>query len=219
MRILLVEDDAMIGENVQIALRDEGMEVDWVMDGNAAEKALESSGYDAMLLDLGLPGKDGLDLLRMLRADGSTIPVLVITARDTVPERVLGLTSGADDYLVKPFDLDELLARLRAVARRTNFSAGTIFRKDDVSINLVTREVMVKDQQVVLSAREWTILTALLARPGAILSRPQLEEKLYGWGGEVESNAVEVYVHGLRKKLGHRFIVNVRGLGYMVEKA
>jgi DNA-binding response OmpR family regulator len=218
MKILLVEDDLMIGENVQIALRDEGMEVDWTRDSAAAEQALATAGYDALLLDLGLPGKDGLQILRDLRKQGSSLPVLVITARDTVPERVLGLKSGADDYLVKPFDLDELIARLQALVRRTTFSEGTVYKKDNVEVNLMTRQAMVSNRQVVLSSREWAILAALLARPGAILSRAQLEERLYGWSGEVESNAIEVYVHGLRKKLGHNLIVNVRGLGYMVER-
>ncbi|TFV94103.1 response regulator [Oxalobacteraceae bacterium OM1] len=219
MKILLVEDDAMIGENVEIALMDEGIQVDWARTAAEAEHRLASAGYDAVLLDLGLPGKDGLDILRDLRAHGTTTPVLVITARDTVPERVRGLNGGADDYLVKPFDLDELIARLHAVVRRSHFGEGTVYRKDEVEVNLLTRQAMVGGHQVVLSAREWAILAALLARPGAILSRSQLEERLYGWAGEIESNAVEVYVHGLRKKLGHGLIVNVRGLGYMVERA
>jgi DNA-binding response OmpR family regulator len=218
MKILLAEDDAMIGENIQIALDGEGITVDWVKDGVAAEVTLATQNYDAVLLDLGLPQKDGIEVLRELRARGNLVPVLVLTARDTVPQRVLGLKSGADDYLVKPFDLEELIARLHALIRRARGGGEPLYRKGDVAINIATREVMVANRQVILSSREWAVLDALIARPGAILSRSQLEERLYGWSGEVESNAVEVYVHGLRKKLGSHFIANVRGLGYMVEK-
>lgn len=218
MKILLVEDDTMIGENIQIALDGEGIAVDWVTDGIQAEAALVTHEYDALLLDLGLPQKDGIDVLRDLRARGSGIPVMAVTARDTVPQRVLGLRSGADDYLVKPFDLEELVARLHALMRRARGSVEPVYRNGEVEINSSTRQVMMANRQVVLSSREWTILEALVARPGAILSRSQLEERLYGWSGEVESNAVEVYIHGLRKKLGQQLIINVRGLGYMVEK-
>jgi DNA-binding response OmpR family regulator len=218
MKVLLVEDDIMIGENIQIALESEGIAADWVKDGAAAEAALISNGHDAMLLDLGLPRKDGIEVLRNLRARGNHMPVLVITARDTVAERVLGLNSGADDYLVKPFDLEELIARLHALIRRANGGAEPVYRKGDVVVNALTRQVLAADRQVLLSSREWAVLEALVNRPGAILSRAQLEERLYGWSGDVESNAVEVYIHGLRKKLGTHFIVNVRGLGYMVEK-
>lgn len=218
MKVLLVEDDPMIGENIQIALDGEGITVDWVTDGAAAETALGSQAYDALLLDLGLPRKDGIEVLRTLRARGNSMPVLVITARDTIAQRVQGLNSGADDYLVKPFDLEELIARLHALVRRARGGFEAVYRKGDVVVNPITRQVMVSERQVILSSREWAILDALVARPGAILSRPQLEERLYGWAGDVESNAVEVYIHGLRKKLGTQFVVNVRGLGYMVEK-
>jgi DNA-binding response OmpR family regulator len=218
MKVLLAEDDLMIGENIQIALDGEGIAVDWVKDGIAAEAALATQDYDALLLDLGLPGKDGTDVLSSLRARGSGMPVLVVTARDKVAQRVLGLKIGADDYLVKPFDLEELIARLHALIRRARGGAEPVYRKGEVVINQATRQVLAAEQQVVLSSREWMILDALIARPGAILSRAQLEERLYGWSGEVESNAVEVYIHGLRKKLGQQFIVNVRGVGYMVEK-
>ena len=218
MKILLAEDDVMIGENIQIALESEGVAVDWMQDGLAAEAALATHTYDALLLDLGMPGRDGIDVLAALRAQGSNIPVLVITARDTVAERVQGLKLGADDYLVKPFDLEELIARLHALVRRARAGAQQVYRKDDIEINPLTRQVLVAGRQVVLSSREWMILDALIARPGAILSRAQLEERLYGWSGEVESNAIEVYVHGLRKKLGQKFVATVRGLGYMVEK-
>jgi DNA-binding response OmpR family regulator len=218
VKILLAEDDAMIGENIQIALDGEGIAVDWVQDGVAADTALATHNYDAVLLDLGLPHKDGIDLLRELRARGNLVPVLILTARDTVSQRVLGLKAGADDYLVKPFDLEELIARLHALIRRARGGGEPLYRKGNVAVNIATRQVMVDDRQVILSSREWAVLDALIARPGAILSRSQLEERVYGWSGEVESNAVEVYVHGLRKKLGSQFIANVRGLGYMVEK-
>lgn len=218
MKILLVEDDLMIGENIQIALDDDGIAVDWVTDGVAAEAALGVHAYDALLLDLGLPQKDGIDVLRGLRTRGNSMPVLVVTACDTVAQRVFGLNNGADDYLVKPFDLEELIARLHALIRRARGGVEPVYRKGDVVANAITRQVMVSERQVILSSREWAILDALIARPGAILSRSQLEERLYGWSGDVESNAVEVYIHGLRKKLGQQFIVNVRGVGYMVEK-
>lgn len=218
MKVLLVEDDTMIGENIQIALSDEGIGVDWVNNGVDAEVALSMHVYDALLLDLGLPQKDGVDVLRGLRARGNATPVMVVTARDTVAQRVLGLKAGADDYLVKPFDLEELIARLHALVRRARGRTDPVYRNGEVTINPETRQVQVAERQVILSAREWAILDALIARPGAILSRSQLEEQLYGWSGDVESNAVEVYIHGLRKKLGQQFIANVRGVGYMVEK-
>lgn len=218
MKILLVEDDAMIGENIQIALDDEGIAADWVIDGAAAEVALSTHAYDAMVLDLGLPQKDGIEVLRGLRARGNAVPVLVVTARDTVAQRVQGLNAGADDYLVKPFDLEELIARLHALVRRSRGRLDPIYRNGELEINTETRQVLMAGRQVILSAREWAILDALIARPGAILSRSQLEEQLYGWSGDVESNAVEVYIHGLRKKLGQQLIVNIRGVGYMVEK-
>jgi len=218
MKVLLVEDDAMIGENIQIALEGEGIAIDWVRDGGAAEAALVGGAYDAMLLDLGLPRKDGIDVLRALRGRGNNMPVMVITARDTVAQRVQGLNSGADDYLVKPFDLEEMIARLHALVRRARGAVEPVYRNGEVVVNTATRQVLAGERQVILSSREWTILDALVSRPGAILSRAQLEEKLYGWSGDVESNAVEVYIHGLRKKLGPQFIINVRGLGYMVGK-
>lgn len=218
MKVLLVEDDEMIGENIQIALDSEGIAVDWIKEGGAVEAALAANAYDAMLLDLGIPGKDGIEVLGGVRARGNNIPVLVITARDTVAQRVQGLNIGADDYLVKPFDLEELIARLHALVRRALGVIQQVYQKDDIVVNPVTRQVLLANRQVLLSSREWMILDALIARPGAILSRAQLEERMYGWSGEVESNAIEVYVHGLRKKLGQQFVVTVRGLGYMVEK-
>ena len=219
MRILLVEDDPMIGESVRKGLRQDGFAVDWVSDGEAAELALGNDVYDLMLLDLGLPRKSGLEVLRALRARGGDLPVLLVTARDAVPDRIAGLDAGADDYVVKPFDLDELAARMRAVLRRRAGRADPVIRHGDITFNQATREVTRGGVPVALSARELALLQALLERPGAVLSRARLEEKLYGWAEEVESNAVEVHIHSLRKKLGADFIRNVRGVGYMVPRA
>ncbi|HEY8707489.1 MAG TPA: response regulator transcription factor [Burkholderiaceae bacterium] len=218
MRLLLVEDDTMIGESVLDLLRAEHYAVDWVKDGEMADTALHSQTYDLVLLDLGLPRRDGLTVLRSLRARKERIPVLIATARDSVQQRIEGLDAGADDYVLKPYDLDELLARIRALLRRAAGRAEPVYEHMGVSINPATREVMVGDQPIVLSAREWAVLEPLLARPGLVLSRVQLEEKLYGWKDEISSNAVEVYIHGLRKKLGAELIQNVRGVGYMVPK-
>jgi two-component system response regulator QseB len=218
MRILLVEDDTMIGEGVRKGLRQDGFAVDWVTDGEAAELALATGVYDLMLLDLGLPRKGGLEVLRQLRARGNDLPVLAVTARDAVPDRIAGLDAGADDYVVKPFDLDELAARIRAVMRRRAGRTESILRHGEVAFNPATREVTRGGRPVSLSARELALLEALLDRPGAVLSRAQLEEKVYGWAEEVESNTVEVYIHSLRKKLGADLIRNVRGVGYMVPR-
>jgi two-component system OmpR family response regulator len=218
MRILIVEDDRHIGSALQRALRADEHAVDWVLDGRAAETALQQGEYDLALLDLGLPRKDGIEVLKALRARRNRVPVLVLTARDTAADVVRGLDAGADDYLVKPFDLDVLLARIRAVARRSAGRAEPVIAHLDVMLNLATREVIRNGSAVALAPKEFAILEALLARPGTVLSRAQLEEKLYGWNEEVESNAVEVYVHGLRRKLGQDFIRNVRGVGYMVPK-
>jgi len=219
MRLLLVEDDAMIGESVRKGLRQDGFAVDWVQDGRGAELALDNEVYDMLLLDLGLPRKDGLEILADLRHKGNTMPVLILTARDAVPDRVKGLDAGADDYLVKPFDLDELAARIRALLRRKAGRAAPIIQIGDLVINPATHEVSLKGQPVTLSAREFALLRALADRPGVVLSRAQLEEKLYGWEQEIESNTVEVYIHSLRRKLGADFIRNVRGVGYMVARA
>ena len=219
MRLLLVEDDTMIGESVLDLLRAERYAVDWVKDGEMADTALHSQTYDLVLLDLGLPRRDGLTVLRSLRARKERVPVLIATARDSVQQRIEGLDAGADDYVLKPYDLDELLARIRALLRRAAGRAEPVYEHMGVSINPATREVMVGDQPIVLSAREWAVLEPLIARPGLVLSRAQLEEKLYGWKDEISSNAVEVYIHGLRKKLGAELIQNVRGVGYMVPKA
>src|SRR5262245_20474243 len=212
MRLLLVEDDTMIGEIVLDQLRAEHYAVDWVKDGEMAETALRAQAYDLVVLARGLPRQDGLSVLRSLRARKDRIPVLVATARDSVQQRIEGLDAGADDYVLKPYDLDELLARIRALLRRSAGRAGPVSEHMGVSINPATREASRDGQPVVLSAREWAVLEPLLARPGAVLSRAQLEEKLYGWKEEISSNAVEVYIHGLRKKLGAELIQNVRGV-------
>lgn len=218
MRLLLVEDDPMIGEAVQDLLRAEQYAVDWARDGNAADTALRTQAYDLVLLDLGLPHRDGLTVLRDLRTRKDRTPVLVATARDAVAQRIEGLDAGADDYVLKPYDLDELLARIRALLRRAAGRAEPVYEHQGVSINPATREVTVRGVPVVLSGREWAVLEPLIARPGMVLSRQQLEDKLYGWGDEVSSNAVEVYIHGLRKKLGPELVLNVRGVGYLVPK-
>ena len=219
MRLLLVEDDTMIGEAVQDLLRAEHYAVDWVRNADAADTALHTQSYDLVLLDLGLPGRDGLSVLRGMRTRRDRTPVLIATARDAVVQRVEGLDAGADDYLLKPYDMDELLARIRALTRRAAGRAEPSYEYEGVKITPATREATVSGQPVILSAREWAVLESLLARPGAVLSRQQLEDKLYGWGDEVSSNAVEVYIHGLRKKLGAGLIINVRGVGYMVPKS
>ncbi|GAA4337232.1 response regulator [Pigmentiphaga soli] len=216
MRILLVEDDAMIGESVLDVLRADGYAVDWVKNRRSADTALRTETYDLVLLDLGLPDGDGLDLLRGLRARKSRTPVLIATARDAVDARIRGLDAGADDYVVKPYDVDELLARMRALIRRSAGRAEPVYEHGGVAIDPAARSVTVDGRPVTLTAREWAILEPLLARPGMILSRAQLEEKLYSWKDEISSNAVEVHIHGLRKKLGADLIQNVRGVGYVV---
>ncbi|MBZ0133424.1 MAG: response regulator [Rhodocyclaceae bacterium] len=216
MRLLLVEDDKMIGTAVQRGLRADGYVVDWVMDGLAAGLALQDHAYDLVLLDLGLPRKDGLDVMRELRRQGDRVPVLILTARDAVAERVAGLDAGADDYLVKPFDLDELAARARALLRRNEGRATPFIEHGRFRLNPSTHEVFFDGAPVSLSAKEFALLHALLTQPGVPMSRAQLEERIYGWGEEVASNAVEVYIHSLRHKLGADQIRNLRGVGYMV---
>ncbi|HPF58268.1 MAG TPA: response regulator [Candidatus Competibacteraceae bacterium] len=214
MRLLLVEDDPMIGSSLRQGLRSEGFAVDWVQDGRSAELAVEANSYALVLLDLGLPEKDGLAVLHHWRQGGRTMPVLILTARDAVPDRVKGLDSGADDYLVKPFDLTELLARIRALLRRQTGRAQDFIENGALRLDPVTHTVDYRGQPVLLSAREFALLRALLETPGAVLSREQLEDRLYGWGEEVESNAVEVHIHHLRRKLSTGIIRTVRGIGY-----
>lgn len=218
MMVLLIEDDQMIGESIVTALEYEGFSADWARNGQEAEGLLQTSRHHLILLDLGLPNKDGIEILRGLRTTRNNTPVLVITARDSVDDRVLGLNAGADDYLSKPFDLDELLARIRALLRRSNGQRESSYRSASLYLNAARREALLAGQSIILSAREWAIIEALIAWPGAILSKTQLEQHLYGGLPDVESNAVEVYIHGIRKKLGQNFIQNVRGVGYMVPK-
>ncbi len=218
MRLLLVEDDPMIGETVLDVLRAEHFAVDWVKDGEMADTALRSARYDLVLLDLGLPRRDGLDVLKALRQRKDATPVLVVTARDAVAQRVAGLDAGADDYVLKPYDIDELLARIRALTRRSAGRADPVLEVHGLRLNPATFEATRDGQPVTLSKREWAVLEALMARPGVVFSRAQLEEKLYSWKDDVSSNAVEVYIHGLRKKLGAELIQNVRGLGYVMPK-
>jgi two-component system OmpR family response regulator len=218
MRILLVEDDLMIGEAISVALKDAAYAVDWVKDGASASGVLEHGEHQAMLLDLGLPKRDGMEVLRRLRQAGLPVPVIIITARDSVEDRILGLDVGADDYLIKPFDVNELLARLRAVVRRRGGQAAPLLSNGEVSLDPATREARCGDAVALLSAREFALLHALLLHPGAILTRAELEERIYGWNEEVESNAVDFLIHGVRKKLGARSIKNVRGAGWMVAK-
>ena len=218
MRLLLVEDDAMIGAAAREGLRQEGHAVDWVRDGPQAETAAANGVYDLVLLDLGLPRRDGLSVLRNLRAKHNEVPVLVITARDAVADRVAGLDAGADDYLVKPFDFDELAARVRAVLRRRAGRAAAVLRVGELELDTAAHQVRWKGRDVALSAREYALLEALADRPGAFLSRSQLEERLYGWEEEIGSNAVEVHIHALRRKLDPALIRNVRGLGYSLAK-
>ncbi len=216
MRLLLVEDDAMIGASVQRGLRLEGHAVDWVQDGVAAELALRDNPYELLLLDLGLPRRDGVEVLSRLRASGNPLPVLVLTARDAVADRIRGLDAGADDYIVKPFDLDELAARVRAVARRQRGQAEPVMRRGRLALDPAAHTVSLDGTPLRLSAREFALLKALMDEGGKPLSRAQLEERLYGWDEEPESNAIEVHIHALRRKLGAEWIRNLRGVGYYV---
>jgi two-component system, OmpR family, response regulator QseB len=214
MRVLLIEDDPMIGRAVATGLRGGGHAVDWVHDGAAADLALASQSYDVALLDLGLPRKDGIEVLRGMRRAASELPVLVITARDSVADRVKGLDSGADDYLVKPFDLDELLARIRAVVRRRSGRATPEVAFGPLMLDPARRAVRFRGEAVELSQREFAVLEALMKDPGAVVSREKLEDAVYGWGEEVGSNSIEVHLHHLRRKLKPELIRNVRGVGY-----
>jgi len=220
MRVLLVEDDPMIGEAVRAALRDAAYAVDWVRTGPEALAAQRAGPYDLVLLDLGLPGRDGIDVLAQLRGNGDKTPLLIISARDRLEDRLRGLDGGADDYVLKPFEMAELLARMRAVVRRRGGNAAALLGNGTVSLDPATREASVGARPPVrLSNREFALLQALLTRPGAILSRAELEDRIYGWGEEVESNAVEFLIHALRRKLGSEVIKNVRGSGWLVPKA
>lgn len=219
MRTLLIEDDPLIGEAVCQALRNACYAVDWVTDGIQAVNAACAEPYAALLLDLGLPGQDGLAVLRELRARGSAVPVLVLTARSAIEERIAGLDHGADDYLVKPFHVDELLARLRALTRRQGQDLPPVLRNGALSLDPARHEVWYEGRPCQLSAREFALLREFLLRPGVILSRRDLEARLYGWDEAVESNAIEFLIHGVRKKLDAGVIKNVRGVGWLVPKA
>jgi two-component system response regulator QseB len=216
MRLLLIEDDPMIGRAVQHGLAKAGFTVDWVTDGRSGESAAANGVYDLIVLDLGLPRVDGLALLRTLRARNDRVPVLIASARDAVPERIKGLNAGADDYLLKPFDLDELIARVRALLRRHAGSATPLLVAGTLSMDPQRRQVMQEGREVSLTAKEFAVLEALMQRPGTVLSRERLEESIYGWDEEIGSNAVEVHLHNLRRKLGANVILNVRGVGYRI---
>jgi two-component system response regulator QseB len=216
MKLLLAEDDPMIGASMEQGLRLAGFAVDWTRDGKSAEVALQTGSYALLLLDLGLPRQDGLTLLKKIRQTENAVPVLIVTARDAVADRVAGLNLGADDYLVKPFDLDELIARVRALTRRQSGRGRTEMRLGGLYLDPVQREARLDGKPLALSQREFTLLEALMEHPGTVLSKEQLEERLYGWQDEVMSNAVEVHLHNLRRKLGADWIRNVRGVGYKV---
>jgi DNA-binding response OmpR family regulator len=219
MKILLAEDDSMLGSGIERGLRLAGFNVDWVRDGKATEAALHAVAYDLLLLDIGLPGKDGLQVLRWLRSQQQEVAVLVVSARDAVSDRVSGLNLGADDYLTKPFDLDELIARIHALGRRRSGRSEPEMRLGRLVVQPLKRQVLLDGNPIALAAREFDLLAVLIERPGTVLSREQLESRLYGWQDEVASNAVEVHLHHLRKKLGAAWIKNVRGVGYKLVEA
>jgi two-component system OmpR family response regulator len=218
MRVLLIEDDRMIGTAVAQALKDAAYAVDWVTDGKTALHAAESEAYELALLDLGLPKVDGREVLRRLRTPGRRVPVIIITARDGVEDRIDGLDLGADDYLTKPFEIRELLARMRAVLRREGSGSSPVLSNGKLNLDPATREASFLGETALLTAREFALMQALLARPGSILSRSELERQIYGWNEEVESNAIEFLIHMIRKKLGAAAIRNVRGMGWMVDR-
>lgn len=218
MRLLLVEDDSILGDGIRTGLTQEGYAVDWVTDGYLAGHALQSEHYDLLVLDLGLPRRSGLDVLKELRAGGNNLPVLILTARDTVCDRVAGLDSGADDYLIKPFALDELFARARALLRRASERGAPVIRHEAITLDPAARKVSHDGVPVELSAREFALLQTLLENTGRVLSRTRIEQSLYAWGDEVESNAVEVHIHHLRRKLGASLIRTIRGVGYVIDK-
>ena len=218
MRILLVEDDPLLGDGIRVALQQAGYSVDLFTNGVEARHALDAESFDVMVLDLGLPQKDGLSLLREMRAAGFLLPVLILTARDTVADRVAGLDLGADDYMVKPFDLDELHARIRALLRRHSGRASPTIKYGSIELDPAARLVTLAGQYISLTAKEFSMLYLFLENVGHILSREQIEEKIYGWNDLVESNSTEVHIHHLRKKLGKELIITVRGAGYLIPK-
>jgi two-component system, OmpR family, response regulator QseB len=217
MRVLLVEDDFLLGDGIRAGLKQAGFATDWTQDGQVAKLALETEEYALMVLDLGLPKLSGTDLLKWLRGRNSKVPILILTARDTVADRIAGLNAGADDYLIKPFDLDELVARLHALLRRSAGQVSQTLRHGSIELDPATHQVLKNGYAIELSAREFTLLHELLLHVGRVLSREQLEQHLYGWGEEVESNSVEVHIHHLRKKLGVKLIRTLRGVGYVID--
>jgi two-component system OmpR family response regulator len=218
MRVLLIEDDRMIGTAVVQALKDAAYAVDWVTDGETAIHAAESETYELALLDLGLPKLDGREVLRRLRTPGRRLPVIIITARDGIEDRIDGLDLGADDYLAKPFEIRELLARMRAVLRREGSGSSPLLSNGKLNLDPATREASFRGERALLTAREFALMQALLSRPGTILSRSELERQIYGWNEEVESNAIEFLIHTIRRKLGAAAIRNVRGMGWKVDR-
>lgn len=218
MRILLVEDDDLIGDAIKNGLEQEKYTADWVKDGNSAILAMKNETFDLVVLDIGLPQRSGLEVLKEVRGSGNVTPVLVLTARDTVSDRVAGLDSGADDYLAKPFDMDELVARIRALLRRSRGRANPILTHGDISLDPAAHKVTRAGEVVELSGREFAILQVLMEYHGKVMSKSRLEEELYGWSSDVESNTVEVYIHHLRKKLGSDLIRTIRGVGYMIDR-
>jgi DNA-binding response OmpR family regulator len=218
MRILLVEDDPQLGDGLTVGLRQAGFAIDWVKDGAMAARVMETETFDLIVLDLGLPQLSGMEVLKRVRNRGLSLPVLILTARDTTADKVAGLDAGADDYLIKPIDLDELAARIRAIARRAAGRAQPVLRHGALALDPASRHVTVADAQVDLSAREFSVLHALLENAGRVMTRAQLESSIYGWRDEPDSNALEVHIHHLRKKLGADFIQTLRGVGYMIPK-
>lgn len=218
MRILLVEDDLLLGDGLRVGLKQEGFTTDWLKDGRDATNALQTNDFDVVVLDIGLPGCSGIDVLRQMRKVGDNTPVLLLTARDSVADRVAGLDAGADDYLVKPFDLDELAARLRALRRRFLGSTNPLLRHGGIELNPAAHTVTLNSKAVNLSAREYALLRLLLENAGRIVTRANLEDRLFGWDNDIESNSLEVFIHHLRKKLGADVIRTVRGIGYTIEK-
>jgi two-component system response regulator QseB len=219
MRILLVEDDELLGDGLRTGLVQYGYAVDWLKDGLSADQALKTENFDLVVLDLGLPKLPGISVLQNLRGRGQTMPVLILTARESVDDRVKGLDSGADDYLTKPFDLDELCARLRALQRRFSSRADPLLTHDSITLDPASHTVTFHGENINLSRREFALLHKLLENAGRVLSREHLTQSLYGWGEDVDSNALEVHIHNLRKKFGQEFIRTIRGIGYMIDKS
>jgi len=216
MRLLLVEDDEILGDGIAEGLREFAYTVDWIKDGNQFDSAISTASYDAVILDWNLPGESGLTLLRRYRHTGKTLPVLMLTARDTLEDRIRGLDHGADDYLIKPFDLDELAARIRALIRRDHGRAHPLLTSSDIIMDVARHEVTKAGEPVTLALREFTLLQLLLENSGKVLSKSRIEDSLYAWGEEIESNSIEVHIHNLRKKIGADTIKTVRGVGYVI---